>query len=134
MGLTIPHDELELSKQLARPGFAALSLTNDLYSWDKERDAAKRDGLEHVVNAIWVIMRERSMTEEEAKKLCRVRIREYVAEFVRVVDDTKKNSHISLDTRKYVEAIQYSLSGNLVWSLYCPRYSPQYPLYNPAVL
>lgn len=122
MALTIPKEELELSKQLTRPGYAAISLTNDLYSWKKERDAAKRDNLKHVVNAIWVLMRERSMTEDEAKSVCRAKIKEYVTEFVRLVEDAKHNFSLSLDTRKYVEAIQYSLSGNLVWSLYCPRY------------
>jgi len=133
MGLTIPREELELSKQLARPGFAALSLTNDLYSWDKERDAANRDGLDHVVNAIWVIMRELSMTEVEAKRICRMKIKESVADFVRVVEEMRKSPQISLDTKKYVEAIQYSISGNLVWSSYCPRYNPQHPLYKPAL-
>lgn len=122
MALTIPKEEFELSKQLTRPGYAAISLTNDLYSWEKERDAAKRDNLQHVVNVIWVLMRERSMTEDEAKGVCRAKIKEYVAEFVCLVEDTKHNCNLSLDTRKYVEAIQYSLSGNLVWSLYCPRY------------
>ena len=122
MGLTIPYEELELSKQLARPGFVALSLTNDLYSWNKERDAAKRDGLDHVVNAIWVIMRELSVTEVEAERICRIKIKESVAEFVRMVEEVRKSAQVSLDTKKYVEAIQYSVSGNLVWSLSCPRY------------
>lgn len=122
MALTIPQEELELSKQLTRPGYAAISLTNDLYSWQKERDAAKRDNVKHVVNVIWVLMQERSITEDEAKAMCRAKIKEYVAEFVCLVEDAKHNFSLSLDTRKYVEAIQYSLSGNLVWSLYCPRY------------
>ena len=125
MALTIPEHEAELCKQLVGPVFAAISLTNDLFSWEKERDAAERDGYPHVVNAIWVMMREHSITELEAQKLCREKIKEYVDDSVRVSKDTSRNTDISLDLRKYVEALQYSLSGNLVWSIYCPRYHPE---------
>lgn len=122
MALTIPEEELDVCKQLVRPAFAAISLTNDLFSWEKERDAAKEDGVQHVINAVWVLMKERSITELEAKNLAAVMIKEYVAEYVGIVQETKNNLHFSLDLRTYVEAIQYSLSGNLVWSIYCPRY------------
>lgn len=63
MAFTIPEEELQLCKELARPGLAALSLTNDLFSWEKERDAAKRNGVPHVINIIWVLMNERSIME-----------------------------------------------------------------------
>ena len=125
MALTIPEGEMNLCKQLVRPAFAALSLTNDLFSWEKEREAAKRDGLPHVFNAIWVLMEELSISESEAKDLCRVKIRESVVESLRNIEYTKSNLDLSLDLRTYVEAIQYSVSGNLVWSLYCPRYHPE---------
>ena len=122
MALTIPDEELDLCKRLARPAFAAISLTNDLFSWEKERDAARRDGLPHVVNAIWVLMREHSITELDAKRFCRTKIKEYIAEYADVVERTKNNLDLSLDLRTYIEALQYSHSGNLVWSIYCPRY------------
>ena len=125
MAITIPEHEADLCKQLVRPAFAAISLTNDLFSWKKERDAAEREGNPHVVNAIWVLMKEHSITELEAQKLCREKIMVYVDESVRVSEDTKRNINISSGLRKYVEAIQYSLSGNLVWSIYCPRYHPE---------
>lgn len=122
MALTISEHEMDLCSQLARPAFAAISLTNDLFSWEKEREDAKRDGLSYVVNAIWVIMRELSMTELEAKAVCREKIKDYVAESVRVGEETQRNCDISSDLRTYIEALQYSISGNLVWSIYCPRY------------
>ena len=125
MALTIPEGEMDLCKQLVRPAFVALSLTNDLFSWEKEREAAKRDGLTHVFNAIWVLMEELSITESEAKDLCRAKIKESVFESLCNLEYTKSNLGLSLDLRTYVEAIQYSVGGNLVWSLYCPRYHPE---------
>jgi len=105
------------------PGFAALSLTNDLYSWEKERDSAKSDGLPNVVNAIWVIMEENSIGEDMAKEICRRKIKEYVAVYRRTVAASMTDVTLSKDLRLYVEAIMYSISGNLVWSKYCPRYN-----------
>ena len=116
---------MNLCMELARPGFAALSLANDLFSWAKERDDARRLGQPHVVNAIYVIMREQSISELEAQKFCRAKLEEVVADFVSVVDETKQRLDLSLDLRKYIEAISYSVSGNLVWSLNCPRYHPE---------
>ena len=75
MGLTIPDKEFELCRKLVMPGFAALSLTNDLYSWGKERDAANRNGSPNVVNAIWVIMNENSIVRSKRKRSVDKRLR-----------------------------------------------------------
>jgi fusicocca-2,10(14)-diene synthase len=125
MALTIPEKEMDLCTQLVQPVYAALGLTNDLFSWEKERDAADRQGLSHVINAIWVLMREHSINESDAKNMCREKIKESVAEYVRIVEATSQNLEISLDLRKYIEALQYSHSGNLVWSMHCPRYNAE---------
>lgn len=70
MALTIPDCEYDLCMELARPGYIALGLVNDLYSWEKEREAAQRAGQDYVFNAIWVAMRERSAGEAEAWDIC----------------------------------------------------------------
>lgn len=82
-----------------RYAWIAAGLTNNLFSWQKEYKASV----------------------EEAKLLCRRKIKEYVAKYIKVVENTSKRLDLSLDLRKYVEAMQYSLSGNVVWSLLCPR-------------
>lgn len=122
MALTIPDDEYEICMEMARPGYAALGLTNDLFSWEKERRDAMESGLDYVFNAIWVIMKERSVNEAEAKRVCCSEIKKYVSLFKQTVEETKDNSCLSKDLRIYLEAILYSISGNLVWSIYCPRY------------
>jgi hypothetical protein len=121
MALTIPDDELSLCMRLARPGYAAISLTNDLYSWQKEREDAAASGLDYVFNAVWVIMRERTCSEEKALEVCRNEIRRYIAEFDALVNGPE-SSALSRDTRAYLEAVRLSHVGNLVWSIYCPRY------------
>ncbi|KAI4140929.1 MAG: hypothetical protein LQ341_003654, partial [Variospora aurantia] len=113
MALTIPEEEMEECKQLVQPAFAAICLTNDLFSWEKERDAAKEGGQPHVINAIWVLMRELCISEDEAKVVCRAKIKESVTEYLVTLRKTRTSHDLSPDLRTYVEAIQYSLSGNL---------------------
>ncbi|KAI1298387.1 fusicoccadiene synthase [Xylaria venustula] len=122
MALTIPDDEYEMCMEMARPGYAALGLTNDLFSWEKEKHDAMEVGLDYVFNAIWVIMKERSASEEDAKQICCSEIMKHVSRFKRTVEDTRNNPCLSLDLKAYLEAVLYSISGNLVWSIYCPRY------------
>ncbi|KAL7929436.1 isoprenoid synthase domain-containing protein [Trichoderma chlorosporum] len=123
MALTIPDEEYDLCMELARPGYAVLGLTNDLYSWEKERQTAEKAGQGYVFNAIWVIMNEQRVSEDEAKAICAEEIRHYATMFRRNVDETKDNMALSRDLRAYIEAVMYSCSGNLVWSIYCPRYN-----------
>lgn len=70
MALTIPEQEMDLCKELVRPAFVAISLTNDVFSWEKECDSAKNNRQPHVVNAIWVLMGELAVPEDEAKTAC----------------------------------------------------------------
>lgn len=135
MALTITPGEYDLCMRLARPGYVALALTNDLYSWKKERIAAESAGQDCIFNAIWVIMRELSGTsrrsaagdalEAEAIEICKAEIKRYVSEYRSIVEQTKKNDRLSKDLKAYLEAILYTISGNLVWSICCPRYNSQ---------
>lgn len=125
MAITIPEEEMELCKKLMRPAWTIVGLQNDLFSWEKEYESAKTMGRSNVINAIWVLMGEHSIAVDEAKKLCRKIITENVTEYLQVLKDNKDNTELSLDLRRYMEAMQYSLSGNAVWSLICPRYHLQ---------
>ena len=43
-------------------------------------------------------------------------------DYRKIVKDTNDRDDVSVDLKRYLEALLYSLSGNLVWSLECPRY------------
>lgn len=76
-----------MCKQLTLSICAALGLANNLFSWEKERDAAKRDGFSHVLDFVWVLITERSLTKTEAKDLCRLMIKNHAAEYLRVAEN-----------------------------------------------
>lgn len=93
------------------------SLTNDLFSFEKEK------GDTNVQNSVLVVMREHSCSEEEAREICRKRIRIECANYARVVKDIRKRTDLSEDVKRYIENMQYTLSGNFAWSTQCPRYN-----------
>ena len=93
------------------------SLTNDLYSFEKVREDCI------VQNAVLVVMREHGCSEEKAREICKDRIRVEVAKYVRVVKDTRTRTDLSDEVKRYIEVMQYTLSGNVAWSTLCPRYS-----------
>ncbi|KAM7213323.1 Isoprenoid synthase domain containing protein [Rhypophila decipiens] len=139
VALSIPPVEFGDCMNLARPGYVALALTNDLYSWEKERNAAKAAGKEFVFNAIWVIMQERSRdkgtsllpedaeAEAEAIATCRAEIKKYVREYHTAVDHVFQDPTLSKDLKAYLEAVLSMISGHLVWSIYCPRHNSKPP-------
>ncbi|KAL8857847.1 MAG: hypothetical protein Q9178_005603 [Gyalolechia marmorata] len=122
LAITIPEAEDEICKRLVGPAFAVLCLTNDLFSWEKEHQSAFQRGSDSVPNAIWVLMREHSIGVEEAKGMCRRVIKQKVSEYLDIVEQNRGNTNLSPDLRRYLDAMQYTLSGNAVWSLDSPRY------------
>ncbi|RMD43624.1 hypothetical protein DV735_g1542, partial [Chaetothyriales sp. CBS 134920] len=122
MGISIPKEELDLCHKLASIAYLNLGLTNALYSWEKEYETAVAMGRDCIVNIISFLMEERKIPEEEAKEVCRARIKQTIIDFRKIVDDTKPRDDVSIDTKRYLEALLFSLSGNLVWSIECPRY------------
>ena len=114
--ITIPDEEAEVAKELLTSALIAASLTNDLFSFEKERND------KNVQNAVLVVIREHDCSEEDAREICKQRIRLEVAEYIRVVKHTKTRTDLSDDTKRYIDTMQYTLSGNAAWSTQCPRY------------
>ena len=122
MALTIPASELDMCMRLTRPAYEATGLVNDLYSWQKERLDAEINGQNYVFNAIWVIMQENDSSEQGAIEICQKKIRQLIGDFDVSVNRVR-GSGISQDALQYLDAVRLSHVGNLVWSIYSPRYS-----------
>ncbi|PSN59191.1 fusicoccadiene synthase [Corynespora cassiicola Philippines] len=125
MALHIPDHEMDACHKLMEPAWIAVGLANDVFSWPKERDASQRLGRTHVVNAVWVVMQEHGFSQKQADQYCRELAAQYVSQYVDSIRNIKNEESISPDLRTYVEAMQYSISGNVIWSKFCPRYNPE---------
>lgn len=122
MGLTISSVEQDRLHELCLSCFAHLTLVNDLYSYEKEYEAALAKGDPEWLNALNVIMQEHSINLDQAKIICRQRIKKAAAKFSAIVRSAPTDATLSVDVRRYLEALQYGMVGNLAWSMTCPRY------------
>lgn len=122
LGLTIPPSEVETCMRLARPGYEAISLVNDIYSWPKEKVEAREAGQDYIFNAVWVVMKEQGCDEETALRVCRHSTQQLIEQFDDIVEKSG-SSDLSLQSQRYLKAVRQSHVGNLVWSIYCPRYN-----------
>lgn len=115
--IIIPEEEEKETKELFTPALITASLINDLFSFEKERDDV------NVQNAVLIVMREHDCSEAESREIIKDRIRVEVANYVRVVRETRTRTDLNDDVKRYIEVMQYTLSGNLAWITQCPRYN-----------
>lgn len=122
MALTIPAEEKDTVFNLTRPVWAAAALTNDVQSWEKEERLFRKDDAKDMNNGVWILMREYSIGVEEAKRRILEKVKEHVAEYVKILSTIHSRHDLSFDSRVFVEAMQYMVSGNLMWGISTPRY------------
>ncbi|KAL1876932.1 hypothetical protein Daus18300_002538 [Diaporthe australafricana] len=122
MALTIPAEDKDAVFNLTRPVWAAAALTNDVQSWEKEDRLFQKDEKTDMTNGVWILMREHSIGVEEAKRRILEKAKEHVAVFVKTLSQLHSRLDLSHDSRLFVEAMQYMVSGNLLWGISTPRY------------
>ncbi|EMD69041.1 hypothetical protein COCSADRAFT_130354 [Bipolaris sorokiniana ND90Pr] len=115
--ITIPPEEEALCTEFLTPALSAASLVNDLFSFEKKKNDT------NIQNAVYIIMKEHGCDEAEGRERLKARIRQEMAKFVQIVKDTKTRPDLSDDIKRYIDVMQYTLSGNVVWSAQCPRYN-----------
>lgn len=125
MGLTVSKEEMELIKPITEPAYATLALGNDFFSWEKEY-VEFQDNVtsKNMANAVWIIMKEHSVDPEQAKIICQEKIRDTCKEYLRRKREFELHyaEKVSTDTLRYLSALEFNISGNVVWSQYSERY------------
>ncbi|GFF32211.1 fusicoccadiene synthase [Aspergillus udagawae] len=114
--ITVPDEEEEEAKRLIIPALIQASLLNDLFSFQKEKNDAS------IQNAVLIVMNEHGCIEE-ARDILKKRIRLECANYVHNVKETNAWVDVSDELKRYINIMQYTLSGNAAWSTNCPRYN-----------
>ncbi|KAF5376343.1 hypothetical protein D9757_008668 [Collybiopsis confluens] len=127
LGLKIDEKDIPKCRELTKSAFRGLSLQNDLYSYEKELEAASHQN-SFITNALEVLKLEHNTDLRGAREICRQLIKQYGAEYLEIVKRVKQDKSLPVGVRHYVEATQYCYSGNLVWSMTCPRYNREVSL------
>ena len=102
----------------------AFILTNDYWSWDREREEAENQDQGRIFNAAVVIMRQDGVTAVSALEKMKNLILEFEAEY----EDCraklyKENPSLPMHLRRWVEAAGISISGHNYWAANCPRHN-----------
>jgi hypothetical protein len=127
MGLTLTKEEDESLAHVVYPCYAALGLANDYFSFDREWEEAQRPGALKPVNAVWLYMQWRGVDAATAKDLVREAANHYENTFLALRDKFRRDhAPISEKLDRYLRALTYEVSGNVVWSLNCPRYHREF--------
>jgi hypothetical protein len=127
MGMQMSDEEDEKLKPIIQPCYAALGLANDYFSFDREYAEFTASNAETLTNAVWLHMKWHGVDVEAAKDMVRSATYEYEKTFLERVEEFKRTqAPISQKLDRYLRALSYQVSGNVVWSLNCPRYHPEF--------
>ena len=124
MGVTLSKEEDIKLEQIRKPCYAALGLANDFFSFDREyADFEKSGKSQTLTNAVWLHMQWYNTDVHEAKRMTLEATRRYEEQFLKSCAEFRQhNTRMSEKLDIYLDALAYQVSGNVVWSLNCPRY------------
>jgi ophiobolin F synthase len=129
VGVAMTDEEFTEIEELAYPAYAALGLTNDCFSFDREyadREATSPGSEEQpMTNAVWLCMQWSDLDIAQAKEMVRKKALAYEDEYA-----SKKSAFLSENPgsnkfRLCLDGLSQILIGTTVWSLSCPRYHPE---------
>lgn len=127
MGMTLTKVEDERLAKVIRPAYASLGLANDYFSFDREWQEVQETRGSKPLNAVWLFMKWRGVSVDTAKQLVREAANLYEKQFLDLCDKFRtEHAPISDKLDRYLRGMVYQVSGNLVWSLKCPRYHPEF--------
>jgi geranylgeranyl pyrophosphate synthase len=128
MGITLTDEEDNQLESVRKPCYAALGLANDYFSFDREYAEFQASGeSQTLVNSVWLHMKWHNVDVAAAKEMVRQATQRYEAQFLDLCGEYRhKNSPLADHVDRYLRALAYQVSGNVVWSLNCPRYHPRY--------
>jgi hypothetical protein len=127
MGMTLTKEEDAELKDIVYPCYAALGLANDYFSFDREYEELQQSEAKSLTNAVWLYMHWHDVDVPTAKSMVREATNKYEKQF-QSMSETFRNTHAPLSDKLdcYLRALAYQISGNVVWSLNCPRYHPEH--------
>ncbi|KAF3905314.1 Dimethylallyltranstransferase [Dactylellina cionopaga] len=135
IGVVLTDDQHKLATDILRPCWAALALTNDYFSFDKEYEEFLQSDESMMVNCVWLYMQWDNLPVQEAKDKLRKQIVELERDFLAKREAFSKFcTQESSDLLHYIQVWYHSLAANAYWSRYCPRYNAPKPIQEPAVV
>jgi hypothetical protein len=125
-GISVPESERRPFEAMYRLFMMHLSLTNDLYSYEKERLEAEKEGVT-AVNGVQVLSRFLIVPSQTAKNILRQIILDLERQLHHVYDGHVQAGKLSDRQLRYARSMLEGLSGNLFGSSTQARYARVVP-------
>ncbi|GJD03535.1 geranylgeranyl pyrophosphate synthase [Colletotrichum higginsianum] len=124
LGIVVTDEEYEMMAAPIKHVERCMLLTNDYWSWPREREQAKTQEAGKVFNTVWFLMKQEKCSEAEAK----LKVADMVAaEEARWVEAKQKiyqeHPDLRADLVKFLENLHTALAGNDYWSSQCYRHN-----------
>lgn len=118
MDIHLTDEELETVHKFEWTLGGVLALTNDYFSWRKE----KLQTTDRIRNAVPLLMQQYGLPQEAARTLLKGIIidEEEKAKRLRM---KLEEGEVSPELKRYIEALELYSGGNCYWSATCPRYN-----------
>jgi hypothetical protein len=124
-GVVLTPEEMEATGPATYLAFVVLGITNDIWSWEKEKRATQKSrGHNPLINAVQMVMHIQNTDEETAKKVVYEIIRTHEEQYCRVRDEYLTHSQTSPAVKKWFQVLELSIAGNALWSIRAIRYHP----------
>ncbi|GKZ29620.1 hypothetical protein AbraIFM66950_005774 [Aspergillus brasiliensis] len=122
-GVVLTPEEEDLIGPVTYPAYVVLGVTNDIWSWEKEKRVTRGSGGSvPLVNAVHIVMQTHNTDEESAKNVVCNIIREHEERYCRLRDEYLKRPDVSLSIKKWFRILELSIAGNALWSICAIRY------------
>lgn len=124
LGIIVTDEEYEMMAEPIAHVERCMLLTNDYWSWPRERKQAETQEAGKVFNLIWFLMKTEGCTEQEAKAKVHDMVHEEEQKWV----DSKtrfyeQHPNLRPDLVKFLENLHTALAGNDYWSSQCYRHN-----------
>ncbi|KAL8692057.1 MAG: hypothetical protein Q9218_002843 [Villophora microphyllina] len=125
MGFQLTPEEAKSMTRLEYNCSKQISVVNDIYSWEKELKASKtghREGAA-LCSAVKVVAEETNLSYEAAKRVLWSMAREWENTHAELAAELLAAPEgVSQNVRKYIQGLEYQMSGNELWSRTTLRY------------
>ncbi|RAH56249.1 terpenoid synthase [Aspergillus piperis CBS 112811] len=118
----LTDDEERMIDPIRHHVYAAMTLTNDYFSWPKEYKAHMEDQEIPLINAVHVVMQCQSCSEETAKEVVKAEIRRHETLVSQFDEKYAGSPQALLGVIKWLRMCETALAGNYIWSSQAPRY------------
>ncbi|TLS25455.1 hypothetical protein PpBr36_06851 [Pyricularia pennisetigena] len=124
LGIIITDEEYALMAEQIRHVERCMLLTNDYWSWRREREQARHQDAGKVFNMVWFLMRNEQRDEDDAIS----KVRDMIHEEERAWVDSKARLYsqwpdLRPEVIKFLENLHTALAGNDYWASQCYRHN-----------